>query len=137
MARKIISNQCKCYLLTREHGIQSSLRRQLPGEGNGTPLQYSCLENSMDRGAWQAADHGVAKSGTWLSNWHGEDSWAVGGSEGNGAVVWDGQGVIRTVQTDTLIRDFVFILKATEKHWRRLSREVVWSKFPLEKVALG
>ena len=36
-------------------------------EGNGTPLQYSCLENPMDRGAWWAAVHGVAKSGTWLS----------------------------------------------------------------------
>ena len=34
------------------------------GEGNGTPLQYSCLENSMDRGAWWAAVHGVAKSRT-------------------------------------------------------------------------
>jgi len=33
----------------REHGIQSTLRRQLPGEGNGNPLQYSYLENSMDR----------------------------------------------------------------------------------------
>ena len=32
-----------------------------PGEGNGYPLQYSCLENPMDRGAWQAAVHGVAK----------------------------------------------------------------------------
>ena len=32
-----------------------------PGEGNGYPLQYSCLENSMDRGAWQATVHGVAK----------------------------------------------------------------------------
>ena len=30
-----------------------------PGEGNGSPLQYSCLENSMDRGAWQATVHGV------------------------------------------------------------------------------
>ena len=34
------------------------------GEGNGTPLQYSCLENPMDRGAWWAAGHGVAKSWT-------------------------------------------------------------------------
>ena len=34
------------------------------GEGNGTPLQYSCLENPMDRRAWQAAVHGVAKSRT-------------------------------------------------------------------------
>ena len=40
-----------------------------PGEGNGTPLQYSCLENPMDRGAWRATVHGVAKSQTRLSNW--------------------------------------------------------------------
>ena len=39
-----------------------------PGEGNGNPLQYSSLENSMDRGAWQATVHGVTKSGTQLSN---------------------------------------------------------------------
>ena len=32
-----------------------------PGEGNGYPLQYSCLGNPMDRGAWQATAHGVAK----------------------------------------------------------------------------
>ena len=35
-----------------------------PGEGNGNPLQYSCLENPMDGGAWQAAVHGVTKSQT-------------------------------------------------------------------------
>ena len=35
-----------------------------PGGGHGNPLQYSCLENPMDRGAWQAAVHGVAKSWT-------------------------------------------------------------------------
>ena len=38
------------------------------GEGNGTPLHYSCLENPMDGGAWWAAVHGVAKSRTWLSD---------------------------------------------------------------------
>ena len=38
------------------------------GEGNGTPLQYSCLENPMDGGAWGAAVHGVAKSRTLLSD---------------------------------------------------------------------
>ena len=38
------------------------------GEGDGTPLQYSCLENPMDGGAWWAAVHGVTKSRTWLSN---------------------------------------------------------------------
>ena len=41
-----------------------------PGEGNGRPLQYSCLGNHMDRGAWQATSHGVAKSRTRLSDWH-------------------------------------------------------------------
>ena len=39
-----------------------------PGEGNGNPLQYSCLGNPIDRGAWQATDHGVAKSRTGLSD---------------------------------------------------------------------
>ena len=38
------------------------------GEGNGTPLQYSCLENPMDGGAWWAAVHGVAKSRTQLND---------------------------------------------------------------------
>ena len=38
------------------------------GEGNGTPLQYSCLENPMDGGAWWAAVHGVARSRTRLNN---------------------------------------------------------------------
>ena len=38
------------------------------GEGNGTPLQYSCLENPMDGGAWWAAVYGVAKSWTRLSD---------------------------------------------------------------------
>ena len=38
-----------------------------PGEGKGYPLQYSCLENSMDRGAWWAIVHGVAKSQPWLN----------------------------------------------------------------------
>ena len=37
-----------------------------PGEVNGNPLQYSCLENSMDEGSWQATDYGVTKSWTQL-----------------------------------------------------------------------
>ena len=51
----------------REEELKSLLMR-VNREGNGTPLQYSCLENPMDRGAWQAAVHGVAKSRTRLSN---------------------------------------------------------------------
>ena len=43
---------------------------RFPGEGNGYPFQYSGLENPMDRGAWQATIHGVAKSRTGLSDFH-------------------------------------------------------------------
>ena len=39
-----------------------------PGEGNGIPIQYSCLGNPMDRRAWRATVQGVAKSQTWLSD---------------------------------------------------------------------
>ena len=41
---------------------------RFPGGGRGNPLQYSCLEKPMDRGAWWATVHGVTKSWTWLSN---------------------------------------------------------------------
>ena len=47
-----------------------SLGQRSPAEGNGYPLQYSCLESSMDRGAWQATAHGVPKSQTQLSDFH-------------------------------------------------------------------
>ena len=53
-------------------GLIPGLRR-FPGEGNGNPLQYSCLGNLMDRGAWQAAVHGVAKKQMRLSKW----TWAL------------------------------------------------------------
>ena len=47
----------------REVGSIPGLGRS-PGEGNGNPLQYSCLENPMDRGVWWATVHGVVKSQT-------------------------------------------------------------------------
>ena len=47
----------------RDPGSIPGLRRS-SGEGNGNPLQYSCLENSTDRGAWWATVHGVAESDT-------------------------------------------------------------------------
>ena len=52
---------------TRLKRLSSSSRNNL-GEGSGTPLQYSCLENPMDGGAWGAVVHGVAKSLRWLSD---------------------------------------------------------------------
>ena len=48
-------------------GLISGLGRS-PGEGNGNPLQYSCLENPMDRGAWRASFHRVTKSQTQLGD---------------------------------------------------------------------
>ena len=47
----------------RDLGLIPGLGKS-PGEGNDNPFQYSCLENPMDRGAWQATVHGIAKSWT-------------------------------------------------------------------------
>ena len=52
------------------------------GEGNGNPLQYSCMENSTSRGAWQTTDHGVTKS--WLSGYEFEQT--PGDSEEQGSL---------------------------------------------------
>ena len=51
-----------------ETRVRSLGREDSPGEGNGNPLQYSCLENPMDGGAWWATVHGVATSRTRLSD---------------------------------------------------------------------
>ena len=51
----------------KDAGLIPGLGRS-PGGGNGNPLQYSCLENSMGRGAWLATVHGVTKSWTRLSD---------------------------------------------------------------------
>ena len=59
-----ILNTCSCFV---SFNINRLLAIAL-GEGNGTPLQYSCLENPVDGGAWKAAVHGVAKSRTRLSD---------------------------------------------------------------------
>ena len=50
----------------QETQVQSLGQEDSPGEGTGNPLQYSCLENPMDRGAWWATVPGVAKSRTRL-----------------------------------------------------------------------
>ena len=50
--------------------VQSLSWKDSPGEGNGNPLQGSCLENPMDRGAWQATVHGGHKSQSQLSDYH-------------------------------------------------------------------
>ena len=55
----------KIILYTQIFGL---IQKEFNGEGNGTPLQHSCLEYPTDRGAWWAAVHGVAKSRTQLSD---------------------------------------------------------------------
>ena len=68
----------------------------LTREGNGTPLQYSCLENPMDGGAWRAAVHGVAKSWTrlsdftfthWRRTWQPTPVFLPGESQGQGSLM--------------------------------------------------
>ena len=58
----------RLYLDVTVSSANNDLLRNVPGEGNGTPLQYSCLENPMDGGAWWAAVHGVVTSRTRLSD---------------------------------------------------------------------
>ena len=53
----------------RDAGVVPGLERS-PGEGHSNPLHYSCLENPIDRGAWRATGHGVAKSQTRLKRLH-------------------------------------------------------------------
>ena len=57
----VVKNSPASAGIIRDMGLIPGLGR-LPGEGNGNPLQYSCLENPMDRGVWRATVHGVAKS---------------------------------------------------------------------------
>ena len=67
------------------------------GEGNGNPLQYSCLGNPMDRGAWQTTAHGFAKGRTWcLSdfNTHGKTKQQGGLTCGEGGNSWLGKDVV-------------------------------------------
>ena len=58
---------CQCKRGKR-HGFDSWVRK-ITGEGNGNLLQYTCLENPMNRGAWWAIVHGVTKSQRWLSTY--------------------------------------------------------------------
>ena len=63
-----VGSDGKAWACNAEHlGSIPGLGRS-PGEGNGNPLQYYCLENPMDRGTWWATVHGVAKSWTRLSD---------------------------------------------------------------------
>ena len=63
---------CSMLWTSQQQGLPLSVLQlgRFPGEGNSNPLQDSCLENPMDRGAWWATVHGVPKSWTQLSDFH-------------------------------------------------------------------
>ena len=65
----LVAQEISIHLQGRRPGFDPWVGK-IPGDGNGSPLQYSCLENTIDRGAWQATVHGVAKSRTRLSDSH-------------------------------------------------------------------
>ena len=57
----MVNNLPEMQEMQQELRVRSLSQGRSPGEGNGNPLQYSCLENPMDRGTWRAIVHGVAK----------------------------------------------------------------------------
>ena len=59
-----------------------------PAEGSDYPFQYSCLENSMDSGAWQVTVHGVTNSQTWLSDFHSHFSFTYTGIHRHTSCEW-------------------------------------------------
>ena len=63
-----VAQLVKCLPAMQETQVRFLGQERSPGEENGNPLQYSCLENSMDEGVWQATVHRVSKSWIRLSN---------------------------------------------------------------------
>ena len=106
-------------------------------EGNGTLLQYSCLENPMDGGAWEAAVHGVAKSQTWLSNFtftfhfyalekematHSSDlAWRIPGTGEPGGLLSLGSHRVRYDWSDL----------TAAGDWDKLQQDFFWPKYVL------
>ena len=77
----LVAQRLKHLPAMQETWVRSLGQEDPPGEGNGNPLQYSCLENPMDRGAWWATVHRVAKSRTRLSSFtftffHFQEKWS-------------------------------------------------------------
>ena len=64
----LVAQMVKCLPIMQETRVQSLCWEDSPEEGNDNLLQYPCLENAMDRGAWRAIVHGVTKSQTRLSD---------------------------------------------------------------------
>ena len=95
-----------------------------PGEGNGTPLQYSCLENPMDGGAWWTAVYGVTKSQTQLNNWAQHSTIKIKFSVLHGNSHLDQSGPISLCRCH--IQVYVFYM-----HWLIESLNNFWSRYLL------
>ena len=88
------------------------------GEGNGNPLQYSCLENPMDRGAWWATVHGVTKSQTQLSDFSSLQNWFLNLStqhRTHGQKEWRFKNNLKWVYFPGIKIEFNELLKASWK----------------------
>ena len=69
-ANSVLTRPHERVQISAPHSARDFRLLVISGERNGYPLQYFCLENSMDRGAWPAAVHGIPKSWTLLSHFH-------------------------------------------------------------------
>ena len=97
-----------------------------PGVGNGSQLQYSSFENSMDSGAWQTTVHGIAKSWTWLSDWAQGIMmfpWMMGiwgwGCEGSGVESREAEGraLERNGKIESVQQVLVYVTRSVDE-WR-------------------
>ena len=99
-AFEILAQMVKNLPAIEETQVQSLGWKGPLGEGNGNSLLYSCLENSMDRGAWQATDHGVSKSWTLVSDFKKDvliDSVLLFSESFPGVKAWVGGGNIDSI----------------------------------------
>ena len=111
------------WLSGKESACSAGDTDSIPGSGrcagdrNGNPLQYSCLENSMDRGAWGATVHGVRKRWAWLSL----SEWAKGKVCGLIPVQWpvmiQRDSVIQSLGVNILARNLSFLLQISSPLW--------------------
>ena len=122
----------------------------LSGEGSGTPLQHSCLENPMDGGAWKAAVHGVAKSRTWLTfafHFHPLEkemathssvlAWRVPGTGEPGGLPSVGSHRVRHDWSDLAAATEFLSLESEKGEWQRPRFSPIFPSFSLSLVLLS
>ena len=105
----LVAQMIKKLPAMQETWVQSLGWEDPPGEGNGNPLHYCCLENSKDRGAWQSIVHGVAKSQTQLSYWVNNSSHRTG--KGQCSFQSQRKAMPKIVQTTAYLHSFHTLAK--------------------------